>query len=55
MMKRLDYETPTMREIVIEAEEGFLVASKEVIEDKDYSVVIKDQTEETGFIINSWE
>ena len=54
-MKRMDYETLKMEEIVIEMEDGFLVSSKEKIEDKDYNVTIKDQQEEGGFAINNWE
>lgn len=51
----MDYETLKMEEIVIEMEDGFLVSSKEKIEDKDYNVTIKDQQGEGGFTIDNWE
>lgn len=54
-MKRTDYETLAMEEIVVEMENGFLAASKEKIKDDDYKVTIKDQTEESDFTINNWD
>ena len=54
-MKRTDYETLSMEEIVVEMEDGFLAASKEKIEDGDYEVTISNQTEEEGFTITGWD
>ena len=54
-MKRMDYETLPMEEIVIEMEDGFLAASKEKIKAENYNVTIKEQTGEDEFIINKWD
>ena len=54
-MKRLDYETLAMEEIVVEMENGFLAASKEKIEDGDYKVTISDQEEESDFAVTGWD
>ena len=54
-MKRTDYETLAMEEIVVEMEDGFLAASKERIEDGDYEVTISDQKEELDFAVTGWD
>lgn len=47
-MKRLDYETLAMEEIVVEMENGFLGASVEV-NSTDGNAVINEQQVNTGF------
>ena len=46
-MKRLDYEAPTMEEIVVEMENGFLGGSIDIKETE--TAVIKDHEVNTDF------
>lgn len=54
-MKRTDYETLAMEEIVVEMENGFLAASKEEIDNKKINVTISDQEEESDFAVTGWD
>lgn len=61
-MKRLDYETPTMKEIVVEAEDRFLTGSANVQNPADYRIENQKintsftvDNDEDGFADGSWE
>ena len=57
-MKRLDYEAPTMEEIVVEMEQGFLAASGEkIIQEKNTKVSIERQEgfDKGDIEIEGWE
>lgn len=56
-MKRTDYETLSMEEIVVEMEDGFLAASgDQVVEEKNTKVSIERQEGfNDGDITISWE
>lgn len=44
-MKRLDYETLTMEEMVVEMEDGFLAASKEGKIKKESTIEVEEYRE----------
>ncbi len=53
-MKRTDYETLAMEEIIVEMENGFLVGSADVQNPNDTKFgLIDNQTINTGFDLNT--
>ena len=52
-MKRTDYETLAMEEIIVEMENGFLAGSADVQNPKD-KYAIENQTINTGFDSNNF-